>query len=288
MANMKKFISSYRSIIAESTDDWNVILKEALITFKGKQYPNFGQIVIVAGGPASGKGFVIDNLFGISGKRYDVDSLKEDIKRNAVLRKSMAAKYNVNESVFDMATPEDVSVVHQIIRGSKLKKEYENSFFIAARNASEELKPNLIFDKTCSSIKDVYEIVGNAIFSGYKPENIHLVWVLNDVETARRQNAERDRHVDESLLNSLHKEVANTMKTLFEHIREGQIELDGDIYIAFNKRGEDVTSKKLKSGNNHFIEDANYFKIKSAGSNNIDIPASMNEKIQTYTPERSW
>mgnify|MGYP007037146256 CR=1 FL=1 len=78
------------------------------------------------------------------------------------------------------------------------------------------------------------------------------------------------------------------MKTLFEHIREGQIELDGDIYIAFNKRGEDVTSKKLKSGNNHFIEDANYFKIKSAGSNNIDIPASMNEKIQMYTPERSW
>lgn len=288
MTKMKDLINSYYSIIAESADCWNVLIKEALITFKGKQYPNFGQIVIVAGGPASGKGFVIDNLFGISGKRYDVDSLKEDIKRNAVLRKSMAAKYNVDESVFDMVTPEDVSTVHNIIRGSKLKKEYENSFFIAARNAAEELKPNLIFDKTCSSIKDVYEIVGNAIFSGYKPENIHLVWVLNDVETARRQNAERDRHVDENLLSSLHKEVANTMKTLFEHIREGQIELDGDIYIAFNKRGEDVISKKLNSGNNHFIEDANYFKIKSAGKNNIDIPASMNEKIQMYTPEQSW
>ena len=80
MANMKKFISSYRSIIAESTDDWNVILKEALITFKGKQYPNFGQIVIVAGGPASGKGFVIDNLFDIFFQRVYVISFAADTK----------------------------------------------------------------------------------------------------------------------------------------------------------------------------------------------------------------
>lgn len=288
MTKMKDLINSYYSIIAESADCWNVLIKEALITFKGKQYPSFGQVVIVAGGPASGKGFVIDNLFGITGKRYDVDSLKEDVKKNKKLRQSMASKYNVDESVFDMATPEDVSTVHNIIRGSKLKKEYENAIFISARNAAKEMKPNLIFDKTCSSIKDVYEIVENAIFNGYEPENIHLVWVLNNIETATRQNAERPRHVPQNLLNSLHNEVARTMKVLFDHIANDQINLNGDIYIAFNKRGTDIQSKQLNSGNNHYIEEANYFKIKSAGKKEVNINDDINRKITDYAPPGSW
>ena len=35
-------------------------LQEALITFGGKPYPKFGNIVILAGGAGSGKGFIRD------------------------------------------------------------------------------------------------------------------------------------------------------------------------------------------------------------------------------------
>lgn len=62
---MKEFIKGYYDTLFCESRDWNTIVSEALITFGGKNYPNFGQVVIVAGGSGSGKGFVIDNLFGI-------------------------------------------------------------------------------------------------------------------------------------------------------------------------------------------------------------------------------
>ena len=49
-------------------------LMEALITFGGKAYPKFGNVVIMAGGAGSGKGFVKDNLVGIEGFTFDVRS----------------------------------------------------------------------------------------------------------------------------------------------------------------------------------------------------------------------
>ena len=52
-------------------------LEEALITFGGKAYPDFGQVVILAGGAGSGKGFVKSKLLGIEGIVFDVDRLKE-------------------------------------------------------------------------------------------------------------------------------------------------------------------------------------------------------------------
>lgn len=50
-------------------------LNEALITFNKKAYPKFGQVVIMAGGAGSGKGFVKDKLVGVEGMVFDVDEL---------------------------------------------------------------------------------------------------------------------------------------------------------------------------------------------------------------------
>jgi len=52
-------------------------LLEKLVTFGNKAYPKFGNIVILAGGAGSGKGFVSSNLLGIEGITFDVDKLKE-------------------------------------------------------------------------------------------------------------------------------------------------------------------------------------------------------------------
>ena len=39
-------------------------LTEKLITFANKAYPKFGNVIIMAGGAGSGKGFVKDKLVG--------------------------------------------------------------------------------------------------------------------------------------------------------------------------------------------------------------------------------
>jgi hypothetical protein len=290
---MKNFIDSYYSMLFCESRDWNTIVTEALINFGGKQYPNFGQIVIVSGGSGSGKGFIIDNLFGITGKRYDVDYLKTEVRKNHELRKILSKKFNVDEKVFDMATEEDVKTVHEIMKRSGLKQKYEANIFMTAKNADPDKKPNIIFDKTCGSITDILDIIQTCLACGYEAKNIHLVWVLNDVTTAIQQNKSRDRSVPEIILKTIHSEVAATMKKFLKNFNEWPEQLDGDIYIVFNKRDVDIRSKKLNVGKysnqpGFFIEDTNYIKIKEAGKNDITIPEEIEERIIKYVPENTW
>ena len=51
-------------------------LSEKLITFAKQAYPKFGNILILAGGAGSGKGFIKDKLVGMEGFTFDVDALK--------------------------------------------------------------------------------------------------------------------------------------------------------------------------------------------------------------------
>lgn len=290
---MDKFIRGYYHTLFCESRDWNTIVSEALITFGGKQYPNFGQVVIVSGGSGSGKGFVIDNLFGIEGKRYDVDYLKEEVKKNDIIRTELSQKFNVPYSVFDMDTDEDVKTVHELMKLSGLKQKYEANIFAMAKNAPIDKKPNLIFDKTCGNILDILDIVQTCVDHGYRPENIHMVWVLNDIDTALQQNASRVRKVPPMILKTLHSEVATTMKNFIKNFNEWPTKLNGDMYICFNKQNTDVKSRKLKTGkfsktNNYYITDSNCVKIKSAGNTEINIPPTVYEKIQNYTPNDIW
>jgi hypothetical protein len=290
---MDKFIREYYSTLFCESHDWNTIISEALINFDGKQYPPFGQIVIVSGGSGSGKGFVIDNLFGITGKRYDVDFLKTEVQKNDQIRKDLSERFHVPESVFDLKTAEDVKTVHSLMQLSGIKQKYEANIFAMAKYAPIDRKPNLIFDKTCSNIVDILNIISTCINHGYRPENIHLVWVLNDINTALKQNASRDRHVPPVILTSLHREVAATMKNFINNFNEWPEKLNGDIYIAFNKKDKDVKSQMLKKGkyiptNGYYITDSNYVKIKEAGKSTITIPEDILEKIKQYTPDDIW
>jgi dephospho-CoA kinase len=282
----------YSSLYCESTD-WNTIVSEAQITFGGKAYPKFGQVVIVSGGSGSGKGFVIDNLFGIEGKRFDVDYLKTQVAKNQQLRQKLSEEFNVPETIFDLKNSNDVSKVHEIMKKSGLKQKYENNIFMMAKNAAEDKKPNLIFDKTCKTFDDIYYIIKTVKEHGYKAENIHFVWVVSDYLTAVEQNNKRERKVDEYLLKSIHMSVANTMNYFFKMTDAIINYLNGDMWIVFNKKGVDSKVKKLKSGKysnkeNFYIEDANYFKVKSAGNKTINMTSELEHKIKSYVPAGTW
>ncbi len=49
---------SFNNFMKESFSE----LSEALITFAGQAYPKFGNVIILAGGAGSGKGFIKDKL----------------------------------------------------------------------------------------------------------------------------------------------------------------------------------------------------------------------------------
>src|SRR6056300_1642925 len=99
--------------IAEQYD----VLLEKLITFGGQAYPKFGNIVIMAGGAGSGKGFVKDKLVGIEGKVFDVDELKTLAAKTPAIRKKVKDEFGVDleNLAANLKEPENVAKLHEII-----------------------------------------------------------------------------------------------------------------------------------------------------------------------------
>jgi hypothetical protein len=267
------------------------ILLEKLVTFAGKAYPKFNNIVIMAGGAASGKGWIQSKLVGIQGKTYDVDELKKGAAKATGLKKKIKREFGTDISKLDMANPADVSHMHDIVSTMKLDKRVMDNMFMSAMMSDPRRKPNLIFDVTLKDMTKFVNLTRRLQEVGYEKENIHIVWVMNDWKTAVKQNKnpDRGRVVPEMILIDTHKGASVTMKQILSMGDKLRKFMDGDIWIVFNKMHVDSTFVKSadQPENSGYIKDAFYIKVKSAGKAAIN-PKDFNEKvynkIKSYVP----
>jgi hypothetical protein len=81
---------------------------------------------------------------------------------------------------------------------------------LAAKSNPETL-PNIIFDITAKKITSITEVLPMLHSVGYKPNNIHLVWILTDYDIAIKQNAERSRVVPADIMLDTHIGAGNTV-----------------------------------------------------------------------------
>lgn len=275
------------------------LILESGISLGKMVYPKFGNIVILAGGSGSGKGFVKDKLLLMDGKTFDIDSLKGLIVQSDVFNESFweylrteyvsknddldnRAKYilknKIKPSELDLKDPLDTSILHFFT----FKKDYDNrlkkNFFLNALKTDR--KPNVIFDITLRD-KGILDLIYDyALLGQYNPENIHLVWVLNDVEVAKIQNNQRDRRVQEEILVSTHKGVSLTMKEIvkdFENTKTSKGTkisdiIKGDIWIVPNRSDDSIID------NNVFIS-FNSFKLKESGKSIKTIKEVQDERV---------
>lgn len=263
-------------------------LDEKLITFGNRAYPNFGQIVILAGGAGSGKGFVLSNLLGIEGNVLDVDALKALAIGSTKLASRIEQELGIDIKDLKLSDPENVKKIHEILADVYgITKANQQRVFTGALAAPDDRKPNLIFDVTMKDIAKLESITRNAQNLGYAKENIHVVWVLNDIEIAQQQNLERDRVVPSEILLTTHEGAAITMARIMNMGSDLGKYLDGDMFIAFNKRGEDTTIIKSPNGG-MYVLDANYLQIKKKGRkvmSTSDLSSEIRNKIRDYTPD---
>lgn len=266
-----------------------------LVGDKSKVYPRFNQIIIAAGGAGSGKGFVLKNVLGIEGKTFDVDAMKEDLikfaklKKDSDIAKDYKEKYGKDLADIDLKNPTDTSNLHAFVKERGLVEKKKESFFLAA--AQTQNKPNVIFDMTFKDMKALSEVVELAELGGYKKENIHIVWIVNDIEIAREQNAKRDRSVADSILVQTHTGAAMTMKKFIENNEQYRQYADGDVWMVFNKKGVDSALKFSDSSKNFVVDKYKALKIKSKGmpADSInDISREINDKIISYVPKGAW
>lgn len=282
-----------REYIEEKITD-KLSLDEALITFGGQAYPKFGQVVIMAGGAGSGKGFIKDKLVGVEGYNFDVDELKLLATRTPGIIDKVKKELGVDISKLDpkkvknaLKDPDNVFALHTIVGDElQLDDRRKKKLFASAMTAPEDRKPNLIFDVTLKSLSQLQKYTLPLQEIGYKKENIHIVWVVNDLRIAAQQNAKRERTVPIRILVGTHKGASQTMSNIVDMGEDLSKYMDGDLVFAFNKFKVDAELVKSDAGG-EYIKKANYVYVKRKGKpiDRNKITKDLEQKIQSYVPK---
>ena len=222
-------------------------LLEKLILFN--QGKRFGQVVFMAGGAGSGKGFAISNfLEGEKFKVRDVDEYKKAFLKLAKTKDQYSELRNL-----DLRKGKDVFTLHKFVEDLGVVDKTLNNLLKDVRG---DHLPNVLFDITAKNTSKVTDITDRMIAVGYKPENIHMVWVLTNYSVAVMNNANRERVVPDDILLQTHEGAARTMWSFVKSgLHKG---VNGAFHIILNNRentilhvnskGEKLDGKKDKNG----------------------------------------
>ena len=284
--NFNNWAMNYDGNMRESTEQ----IDEKLITFSNRA--PYGQIVFMAGGAGSGKGFAKDNFIDSAGfKVRDVDEMKKAIGKLDQLGKfsvdkwykkygkklsdkpksgGLSPKAHVEEFVLgrglsisdiskDLKNPNNVASLHYIVDSMGLKDKWLISMLSGKDN--KETLPNLLFDITAKKVSAITDVIKPLIANGYDAKNVHLIWVLANFHVAIKANKDRDRMVPEDILLQTHEGAGKTMwEILTKILPKG---LNGRIDVILNKRAETVPYVDSK-GNEIKVQPNQMNKLKDA------------------------
>ena len=234
-------------------------LNEKLILFNnGKRY---GQIVFMAGGAGSGKGFAIQNF--MEKEKYkvrDVDEWKKALIKLAKMKDSNSELAKLN-----LRNPKDVFKLHTIVREKGIK---DKTLDMLLNGAKKDTLPNLLFDITMKDTSDISDVAPKLIDAGYEPRNIHLVWVLTDYKVAAKANKQRDRVVPDDILFMSHQKAAQNMlqriksQALGRGTSVDRKHVDGQVHTILNNRDKTVFYPNTKMP---VVKDFSYITLKRSG-----------------------
>ena len=201
-------------------------LEEKLILFnQGKRN---GQIVFMAGGAASGKGFAVSNFLEAEKfKIRDVDAWKIALLK--IHQKT--GKFPGLEGL-NLKKSADVLKLHNFVTSLKIKDKTLNALLM---NAKPGNLPNILFDITAKDITSITNVIDKLIPLGYNPKDIHIVWVLTNYSLAVRANKSRPRIVPDDILLQTHEGAARTMWKFIKNNKLPQ-GINGAFHIILNNR----------------------------------------------------
>jgi len=236
-------------------------LEEKLIMYnQGKRY---GQIVFLAGGAGSGKGFAIRNFMEKEKfKVRDVDEWKRAFMEIADTTKKYPEIKGLN-----LKNSKDVLKLHKFVKDKGIK---EKSLDLLLRDVNARHAPNVIFDITMKDTSNIDAVIPKLLEVGYDPKNIHLTWVLTNYAVAIINNQNRPRVVADDIMLLSHEGAATSM---YEVIK-GKLPrgLNGSVRVILNNRDNTIpyvdpdTKKPMKtSQGNILIKDFTYLTIKKEG-----------------------
>ena len=236
-------------------------LEEKLIMYgQGKRY---GQIVFLAGGAGSGKGFAISNFMEKEKfKIRDVDEWKKGFLKLAQTRKQFSELKGLK-----LRNPKDVYKLHMFVKEKGIK---DKSLDLLLRDTNSDRLPNIMFDITMKDASDIGDVLPKLIEAGYNPKNIHLTWVLTNYAVAIANNRMRERVVPEDIMLLSHEGAAKSMYDVIKgKLPRG---LNGAVRVILNNRENTIpyvdpeTKKPMKTEQGDIlVKDFTYLTFKKEG-----------------------
>lgn len=222
------------------------LLQEKQIILNGGS--RYGQIVFLAGGSRSGKDFTASKFMqGELFKIIDVDTWKKEMQELGRLKNKYPEITNL-----DMHDPENTGKLHMFVKEKGIKNAFIDLLTRSGRN--ENRLPNIIFNFTMQELANATDIIPKLLQAGYKPKNIHFVWILASYKVAverniDQMNKEGGRVVPPRIVLATHKGARQTMM----HIINGGLpkEIDGDIKVVLGNQNATIIEKP--SGHNSIL-----------------------------------
>ena len=236
-------------------------LEEKLIMYnQGKRY---GQVVFLAGGAGSGKGFAIRNFMEKEKfKVRDVDEWKRAFMKMADLQ----GKYPEIKGL-NLKNSKDVAKIHAFVKKMGIK---DKTIDLMLADANSRHLPNIMFDITMKDANDIDQYMPKLIKAGYDAKNVHLTWVLTNYAVAIVNNRNRPRVVADDIMLLSHEGAATSM---YEVIK-GKLPrgLNGSVRVILNNLENtiawvDPDTKKpmLTKQGNIKVKDFTYLTLKKEG-----------------------
>ena len=236
-------------------------LEEKLIMYnQGKRY---GQIVFLAGGAGSGKGFAIRNFMEKEKfKVRDVDEWKRAFMKMADLQ----GKYPEIKGL-NLKNSNDVAKIHMFVKKMGIK---DKTIDLMLADANSRHLPNIMFDITMKDANDINQYMPKLIKAGYDAKNIHLTWVLTNYAVAIVNNRNRPRVVADDIMLLSHEGAATSM---YEVIK-GKLPrgLNGSVRVILNNLENTIawvdpdTKKPMRTKQGNIkVRDFTYLTLKKEG-----------------------
>ena len=192
-----------------------------MITFQdlqeGLNDPNIFKAFFLAGGPGSGKSYVVRKTTGGTGlKVVNSDDAFEKLLKDANLSLKMP--------------PEEEAPRDVVRQRAKAITKARKANYIEGRIGLIIDGTGKDYDKIASQSKDLRQL-------GY---DTHMIFVNTSLDTALQRNAERPRSVPDSIVVKSWNEVQSNIGAFSQHFRENFIVVDN------NDAGEDVFVKVFK------------------------------------------
>ena len=194
MMKMKQVKNKEQNVKLHTIQDRSTVRRKLIVYGGGKKY---GQIVFLAGGAGSGKGFASEkfmqkDLF----KVRDVDEWKK-----AFIKLSSEMKRYSELKGLNLRNPDDVFKLHMAVKKMGIKG---RSLQLLLRDVRPDRLPNIMFDITFKDTDEIDEAMPMLLRAGYQPRDIHITWVLTNYHIAVKQNKERDRVVPDDIMIATH------------------------------------------------------------------------------------